>query len=83
MYQLILLKKAEKDLNRVIKKHKPQIIKVLFNLQENPFLGKMLKGRFIGFHSFRIWPYRIIYKIDKKKSVVLVIRIGHRQGIYK
>ena len=82
MYQVVLAKKAEKDLNRVAKKRKSQIIAILLDLQKDPYLGKTLKGDFLGYRSLRAWPYRIIYRIDKKESTVFVIRIGHRQGIY-
>jgi len=83
MYQVVLTRRAEKDLSRVDEKYKSQITAALFDLKETPYLGKSLKGRFFGCYSLRVWPYRIIYKVHKKQLVVFVIRIGHRQGIYK
>lgn len=53
------------------------------DLKESPFsAGKQLKGRLRGRWSFRIGDYRIIYKIDNKLVVVLIIKIGHRKDIY-
>ena len=77
MYRVILSKKAEKDLNRVPEKYKSQITAALFDLQEDPFLGKKLKGRFSEYQSLRVWPYRIIYRTRKKDLIVFVIRVGH------
>lgn len=83
MYQIIFARLAKKDLNKIARSYKPQILAALFDLKENPHLGKPLKGKFKGFYSLRVWPYRIIYKIEKKRLVILIVRIGHRQGIYK
>lgn len=83
MYKVILARIAEKDLNKISRKHKPQVIAALFDIKENPYLGKSLKGKFFGYYSLRAWPYRIIYRINKNKSIIFVIRIGHRQGIYR
>ena len=83
MYQIILSRTAEKDLSKIDKKYKPHIFAALFDLRKDPFLGKKLKGKFQDCYSLRVGIYRIIYKIYKKELDILVIRIGHRQGIYK
>ncbi len=83
MYQIILSRTAEKDLGKIDKKYKPHIFAALFDLRKEPFLGKRLKGKFQDCYSLRVGIYRIIYKIYKKELDILVIRIGHRQEIYK
>jgi len=52
-------------------------------LAENPFIGKKMKGEYGNHYNYRVWPYRLIYEIHKKELVILVVRVGHRQGIYK
>ena len=83
MYKVNLSSEAEKDLNAIDKKIKPKIISALLNLRNNPFAGKKLSGRLRNCYSLRVWPYRIIYLLDKKELLVLVIRIGQRGGDYK
>lgn len=83
MYQVILSRSAEKDLNKVDTKFKPHIFAALFDLRKNPYLGKKLKGKFQDYYSLRLGIYRIIYRIYKKELNILVIRIGHRQGVYR
>ena len=83
MYQIVLSRSAEKDLNKVNDKFKPHIFAALFDLRKNPYLGKKLKGRFQDYYSLRVGIYRIIYKIYKRELNILVIRIGPRQGVYK
>jgi mRNA interferase RelE/StbE len=83
MYQIVLSRSAEKDLDRIDKKSKPYIFTALFDLRKNPYLGKKLKGKLQEYYSLRVGMYRIIYRIYKKELNILIIRIGHRQGIYK
>ena len=83
MYQILLTRVAEKDLEKVDKKYKPHIFAALFDLRKDPYSGKKLKGKFQDCYSLRVGPYRIIYKIYKQKLNILVIRIGQRQGMYK
>lgn len=48
-----------------------------------PRTGKPLKGAFAGQWSYRVGPYRIIYRIEDRRLVVLVLDIGHRREIYR
>ena len=83
MYRVILSRSAEKDLSQINKKYKPHIFAALFDLRKDPYLGKKLRGKFQDYYSLRVGLYRIIYKIYKRELNILVIRIGHRQGIYR
>ena len=40
MYQIVLSRIAEKDLEKVNKKYKPHIFTALLDLRNNPHLGK-------------------------------------------
>lgn len=83
MYRILLSETAEKDLEKIDNKYKPHIFAALFDLRKNPHSGKKLKGKFQDYYSLRAGFHRIIYRIYKKELNILVIRIGHRQGIYK
>ncbi|OJI06872.1 hypothetical protein BK004_01900 [bacterium CG10_46_32] len=59
-----------------------RVLQILGEIEANPFLGKKLHGKREGQYSFRVWPYRIVYKIYKNELLVVVIEFGHRQGVY-
>ena len=82
-YQVRLKPKAEKELAKIPDKHRQRILIVLQELRTDPFLGKKMAGEYKGTRSVSIWPYRVVYMVDKKILLVLVIKIGHRQGVYK
>ena len=51
---------------------------------ENPLsLGKALSGRLGTFWRYRIGDYRIICDIQDQQLIILVIRIGNRNDIYR
>ena len=82
-YKLIFKRNAKKGLMKVPQKQVRLVVQKIKMLQESPFLGKKLMGGFTGFYSLRVWPYRIIYTVYKKELLVIIVSIGHRQGVYK
>ena len=55
--------------------------KLLF-LEKSPYEGKKLSGKLSEIRSLRVWPYRILYYVDKKSKKIYVVTIAHRQGVY-
>lgn len=82
LYRVIVKPSAEKEISRLPVAHELRIRDAIFALAANPFLGKKLEGEYKQYYSIRVWPYRIIYSIHKKELIVIVIRVGHRQGVY-
>ena len=82
MFQIEYSPKASKNLEKIPRKHQDRILRAVDNLSTDPFLGKKLEGHYTGLYSLRVWPYRIIYAIEKKKLIIYVVTIGHRQSIY-
>ena len=83
MFDIELSHTAEKELRRLPKRRQMQLIGALEMLSEDPYSGKPLQGELKGLWSLCVWPYRIIYKIDKGILTIVVIAIKHRQGAYK
>lgn len=81
-YQVIIPAKVQKELNKIPVNYHRKITAALVVLSNNPYSGKKLKGERKGEWSLTVWPYRIIYRIKKYQLIVLIIKIGHRQGVY-
>ncbi len=81
-YQVVIPKKVQKELSKIDSRYIARITAVLIALAGDPFLGKKLEGDHKGERSYEVWPYRIIYRIKQLELVVLIIKIGHRQGVY-
>jgi mRNA interferase RelE/StbE len=82
-YRVFVVERAQKETLKFPKKDQQRIAKAITSLETDPFRGKQLHGDFEGKWSLRVWPYRIVYTIEKEIVTVTVLRIGHRQGVYK
>ena len=82
LFRVIVEPRAEKELRRLPKHELPRMAEALRSLAFDPYVGKKLRGEWEGHRSLRVWPYRIIYVVQKHIITVNVVAIGHRQGIY-
>lgn len=74
---------ALKRLKKIPETWQRRVVKAISGLQENPYEGKKLQGKLDGLYSLRVWPYRIIYFVEKQEITVIILDIGHRQNVYK
>lgn len=80
---LITQQSAKKNLRKLPLHIHQKIIRVLDKIKENPLTGIKLHGELSGCYKFRVGDYRIVYKFDKKTSIVEVVKVEHRQGVYR
>ena len=83
IYSVRIKASAVKALKRVAAKDRERLILAIDALAKNPAAGGALKGEFAGLRRLRVGDYRIVYEVNDGELVVLVIRIGHRQGVYR
>jgi len=74
---------AAKSLEKVAKNHRLSIIEAIDQLKTNPYVGSVLKGDLAGLRRIRVGRYRVVYEVQAGLLVVLIIRIGHRQEMYR
>jgi mRNA interferase RelE/StbE len=68
-------------LNKPIRSRIARRIEALAD-QPRPADVKVLHGG-DGDLRIRVGDYRIVYRVDGKKLIVLIIRIGHRREVYR
>lgn len=86
MWNLKILKRAEKALEKIDNQHKIKISKYLdgiIKLKEPHKKGKALTGQLSGLWRYRVGDFRIICKIDGETITVLVLDVGHRKEVYR
>ncbi|MDP2638767.1 MAG: type II toxin-antitoxin system RelE/ParE family toxin [Candidatus Azambacteria bacterium] len=81
-YQLKIKPSVDKELKDLAKADYYKILSAFTVLSKDPFVGKKMEGEYKNCYNYRVWPYRIIYQIHKKALIILIIRVGHRQGVY-
>lgn len=79
-FRLIIAGPAGRNLKRIPHPWRDRLEKAIDAVAEDPFRGRKLQSR-TGKWRVRIWPYRIVYRIDKKQKLVEIVQIGHRSSI--
>ena len=75
---------VKEDISNLPKSGREQIKRAIESrLTTDPVgLGKPLRYSFIGHRRVRVGDYRIIYRIDGHKKIVVVVAIKHRKEVY-
>jgi len=86
MYQLKFLGKALDDLKKIDRAHQLIIKEKLLVLAENPQVLKnnikKLSGIKDNYYRLRVGRYRVIFKKEEKRILIIIVRIGHRKKVY-
>lgn len=80
---LIVEKPVRKRLLKLPTRIHQRIIEALDQIQANPIRGERLHGELLNYYKYGVGDYRIVYQFNPKNSLVLVVKIEHRQGVYK
>lgn len=83
MYIVVLKKRAEKQYGKLPEHDRWRVLLALQGLRQDPWQGKKLKSDLKGLYTIRVWPYRIIYTIERRMVTVAVVAIGHRKDVYR
>ena len=83
MYQLVIEKYAQKQLQKIASSQIPAIKKTISALASNPRPSGFKKLKGVNAYRVRSGDYRIIYEIHDKIVTVVVVDVGHRRDIYK
>lgn len=80
---IIVESAAERKFRKLPIKIHRRIIQALDVIQKNPISGEKLRGELKSYYKYRMGNYRIVYTFDKKESTVVIVKIEHRQGVYR
>jgi len=82
MYEILLSDKARRQIKKLEKSLQKRIISTLERIRIRPeaYVTKLVGD---PGYKLRVGNYRIIVDIDKRKIIILVLKIGHRKNIYK
>ena len=80
-YRIDIRRKAEKFIRKLPRQDKERVLSAIYRLPEGEDI-KELQGH-EGLMRLRVGDYRIIYRMDNGRLIVLVIDAGSRGDIYK
>ena len=84
IYRIEFSSLAKRDIKKIPGEIKDILENSLIDISFNPYLGYKLLGKYKGKMAYDFsFRYRVVYAIDKKKRVLNVYEIWHRQRDYK
>ena len=85
-YKVHIAENAEKTLRKISRKDQDKITEKIASLKLDPRPNGAIKLKGSGespIYRIRYGNYRVVYKIEDNKLLVLVIEIGDRKDIYR
>lgn len=80
-FSVFVPEKVYKEIREIPLPWRTRVSKVIELLSKNPFLGKKMRGEFEGQRKIRIWPYRLMYRVEKGKRSIFIVSVKHRGSI--
>ena len=82
-YKVFFKKSVEKDFADIPKKDLSKIIKRIGKLADDPRPPGCEKLTSEDKFRIRQGRYRIVYSLQNKRLVVIVVKVGHRKDVYR
>jgi mRNA interferase RelE/StbE len=82
-YQIMVSREVVKTMRRLPKAAQRAIVEGFTALGVNPRAGKQLTAELTGIWSLRRGDYRILYRINDRRRLIEIARVGHRRDVYQ
>lgn len=83
-YEVEITPAAKRQIKKLTKSVQALIIERLEQLAENPRPPSILKMEGEeDFYRVRVGDYRIIYEIQDRVLLIVVVKVGHRSSVYR
>ncbi len=77
-YSVYISKSIRKSLLRIPSPWLERIEQAIDVLYNDPYIGEKMNGKLVACRKIRVWPYRVIYRLDKNRRVVEIMEVNHR-----
>ena len=82
-YRLEVSATAERQIRKLNRADQIRILKAIRKLGGNPWPRGCRKLRgFEDIYRIRVGTYRVIYSVENKRLLILILKVGHRRDIY-
>ena len=83
-YKIEVSASAERQLKKIRREDKIRILRSISLLAGDPRpVGCRKISGYDDIYRIRIGNYRVIYEIDGKRIVIVILKIGHRREVYR
>ncbi len=83
-YEIEISRTAETQLRKLPEEDQRRVARAVLALAEEPHPrgSRMLSG-YDDVYRIRVGRYRVLYSVIERRLVIIILKIGHRKGIYR
>ena len=83
-YKIVVSATAERQLKKIRREDTIRILRSISLLADEPRpCGCRKLSGYDDIYRIRIGNYRVIYEIDGKRIIIIILKIGHRREVYR
>lgn len=82
-YEVRFVRSAQKELKKLDNKEQVRLLKAIQKLSLHPKKGDVRPMVGSTAWRLRVGNYRVIYDINDKVVLVLILKVGHRKDVYR
>lgn len=83
-YQLEISRTAERQLRKLAAVDRDRVAQAMVALGDEPFPpgSRKLTG-YQDVYRIRVGIYRVLYSVEGRRLVIIILKIGHRKDVYR
>ena len=83
--RVVLTREAQKQIEALPRVIQARVYAVLERLRDWPEVSgaKPLTGALAGYYRIRTGDYRIQFRVEEAQILIVVVKVGHRDGFYE
>ena len=83
-YNIEISATAERQLRKINKQDQLRVLRTIQSLAQMPYPKGCRKLRgYKSIYRIREGNYRVIYSVETKRLLIVVIKVGHRKDVYR
>ena len=83
-YRVEISRTAEKHLRKLAAPDRGKVVRALVGLGNDPHPpGSRKLSGYTDVFRIRVGVYRVLYSVEGRRLIVIILKIGHRTGVYR
>ncbi len=83
-YKVEISSTAEKQLRKLTSPDRERIVRALVGLGDDPHpVGSRKLSGYPDVFRIRVGMYRVLYSVEGRRLIVIILKIGHRKDVYR
>ena len=83
-YEIEITRTAEKQLKKLQRAEQGRVVAAVLRLADEPRpRGSRKLTGYDDVFRIRVGTYRVLYSVSGRRLVIIILKVGHRRGVYR